>query len=63
MGDSLDDLAHLSSVYARQQYSHSRSSPTTCPGTRLGRECGREEEEEEENESGTVLYSTPYKPF
>ena len=60
MGDRLDGLAHLSSVYARQQYSHSRPSPTTCPGTRLGRECGREEEEEKENESGTnsfVFYS------
>lgn len=63
MGDKLDDLANLSSVYARQQFSHSRPSPTTCPGTRLGGECGGEEEEEDKNESGTVLYSTPYKPF
>lgn len=59
MGDRLNGLANLSSVYARRQFSHSRPSPTTSPGTRLGRECGREEEEEDENESGTVLYSTP----
>lgn len=56
MGDRLDGLSNLSSVYARRQFSHSRPSPTTSPGTRLGRECGREEEEEDE--SGTVLYST-----
>ena len=59
MGNRLDGLANLSSVYARRQFSHSRPSLTTSPGTRLGRECGREEEEEDESESGTVLYSTP----
>lgn len=58
MGDRLDGLLNLSSMYARRQFSHSRPSPTTFPGTRLGRECGREEEEEDENKSGTVLYST-----
>lgn len=62
MGDRLDGLVTLSSVYTRRQFSRSRPSPTTCPGTRLGGECGREEEEDK-NESGTVLYSTPYKPF
>lgn len=56
MGDRLDGLSNLSSVYSRRQFSRSRPSPTTSPGTRLGRECGREEEEEDEN--GTVLYST-----
>lgn len=56
MGDRLDGLVNLSSAYARQQFSHSRPSLTTCPGTRLG-ECGREEEER-----GAVLYFTPYKP-
>lgn len=50
MGDRLDGLVNLSSVCARQQFSHSRPSPTTWPGTRLGGECGREKEEEGENE-------------
>lgn len=63
MGDRLEGHANLSSVYTSRQFSHSRHSPTTCPGTKLGEECGREEEEEDENESRTVLYSTPYKPF
>lgn len=56
MGDRLEGLLNLSSVYARRQFSHSWPSPTTFLGTRLGRECGREKEEEDE--SGTVLYST-----
>lgn len=55
MGVKQDGLVYLSSVDARQQFLHSRASPTTCAGTRLG-ECGREEE------GGAVLCFTPYKP-
>lgn len=56
MGNRLDGLANLSSVYAKQQFSHSRPSPTTCPETRLGGECGGEKEEEDENESGSFVF-------
>lgn len=63
MGDRLDGLANLSSVYARRQFSHSRPSPTTSPGTRLGRECGREEEEEDENEWNSFVFYSPTSHF
>lgn len=62
MGDKLDGLANLSSVYTRERFSHFQALPDHLSQDQARRGgCGREEEDEDE--CGTVLYSIPYKPL